>query len=355
MPRDNENLPHFISTTDEQSDSTLSPFAPDQLVRCEACLRANPPTRVNCLYCAALLPQSATTVDLQKPALRPLEKWEQGYNNILLPPAENLTDTKLNAAAELLRLRVDDVERILSSAIHLPLARAATLDEAKLVKRRLSNLEINSIIVSDDDLHLDSAEVIKIRAMDVDDAGVYAYQSPESSAVEISWSDMTLFVSGRLTFKRVEIKEKAGKRESILDTSEFVADEIVVEIYKRGHPMPYRIAANSFDFSCLGARKGLLASENIYSLLNLFRENAPQAEYDDSFNSVRTKLEVVWPSEQQNEASGWRRERPGQYSIGSVTGVNNEMQFVRYSRLRHHLQTVGVSSEDSIGIPGETG
>jgi hypothetical protein len=73
--------------------------------------------------------------------------------------------------------------------------------------------------------------------------------------------------------------------------------------------------------------------------VQFFRDQAPQAAYDDSFDSVRKALEIVWPAEQQNESSGWRRERPGKYSVGSATELNNEMQFLRYSRLRYHFQT----------------
>jgi hypothetical protein len=150
-----------------------------------------------------------------------------------------------------------------------------------------------------------------------------------------------LLVVGRLVIKRVELKERKGKRaeNTIMDTSEFVTDETVVDFYTRQQAMPYRIAANGFDFSCLGASKGLLAAENISRLLQLFRERASQLEFNDSFNSMRKVLEPVWPSAQQNEASGWRRERPGKYSIGSVMELNNENQFSRYSRLRHYLQS----------------
>lgn len=314
------------------------------MVRCDECLRANPPTRVNCLYCAAVLPLSETTVNLQKPALRPLEKWEQGYNNILLPRPANaagdLADTDLREAADLLRLRPADLALILSSRIPLPLARAATIDEASLVQRRLSSLGIDTRIVSDTEPGTHATGPIKVRALEIDDAGIYAFQTPETPAIRVSWSDFVLLVVGRLTVKRVELKEQKGVRAEnrILDASEFVTDETVVDFYTKKQTVPYRIAANSFDFSCLGENKGLLASENISTLLNLIRHHAPHAEYDDSFNSVRKPLEAVWPPEQQNESSGWRRERPGKYSIGSVTELSNEMQFLRYSRLRYHFQ-----------------
>jgi hypothetical protein len=107
-----------------------------------------------------VLPQSETTVSLQKPALRPLEKWEQGYNNILLPPVVNLTAAKLAEASDLLRLRPDDLEGILSSPLPQPLARASTVDEAGLSQRRLSTLDINSCILPDADLLIDSAGVV---------------------------------------------------------------------------------------------------------------------------------------------------------------------------------------------------
>ena len=357
MPKDNENVPLPVWTTEAPEESAPAPFAPDQMVRCDECLRANPPTRVNCLYCGAVLPHDETTVALQKPALRPLEKWEQGYNNILLPPVANPTAAHLAEASDLLRLRPDDLSRILASGAPLPLARAATIEEAQLVQRRLSGVGINSSIMPDAEPGTDAAGIVKVRALEIDESGVYAYQSPEAPFVELSWSDFTLLVVGRLIVKRVELKERKGARaeNSILDSSEFVTDETVVDFYTLKQMVPFRIAANSFDFSCLGSKKGLLAGENISRLLQLFREHAPQVEYDDAFNSTRKLLELVWPSEQQNESSGWRRERPGKYSIGSVTEHNNEMQFSRYSRLRRHLQTTAALSGQADVTRGEPG
>lgn len=314
------------------------------MVRCDECLRANPPTRVSCLYCTAVLPLSEITVNLQRPALRPLEKWEQGYNNILLPPAANsprdFADAILREAADLLRLRQADLALILSAGAPLPLARAATIDEASLVERRLRSLGIDTRIVPDTEPGTDATGPIKVRAIEIDDEGIYAFQTPETPAIRISWSDFVLLVVGRLLVKRVELKEQKGTRgeNRILDASEFINDETAVDFYTNKQTTPYRITANSFDFSSLGERKGLLAGDNISKLLNLFRAHAPHAEYDDSFNSVRKALEAVWPSEQQNDSGGWRRERPGKYSIGSVTEVSNEMQFLRYSRLRYHFQ-----------------
>jgi len=357
LHKDNENVPLPTWTTDEPEDLAPAPFAPDQMVRCDECLRANPPTRVNCLYCAAVLPHNEATVNLQKPALRPLEKWEQGYNNILLPPVANLTPKDLAEAADLLRLRPEDLSRILTSETPLPLARAATIEEAQLVQRRLSLLGIDSSIMPDAEPGTDSSGVVKVRSVEIDESAIFAYQTPEAPFIQVPWSDFVLLVVGRVIVKRVEMKERKGTRaeNSILDSSEFFADEIVADLYTRAQAMPFRFAANSFDFSCLESNKGLLAGENIARLLQLFREHAPDVEYDESFNSMRKVLEPVWPSEQQNESSGWRRDRPGKYSIGSIMELTNEMQFSRYSRLRHHLAAAASSgpANNTLGEPGE--
>ncbi len=357
MHKDNEIVPLPTRTNDEPQDLAPAPFAPDQMVRCDECLRANPPTRVNCLYCAAVLPHNETNINLQKPALRPLEKWEQGYNNILLPPVANLTAADLAQAADLLRLRPEDLNLILSSETPLPLARAATIDEAQLVERRLKLLGIESNIMPDAEPGTDSSGVIKVRALEIDGSGIYAYQSPEAPFIQVRWSDLVLLVVGRIVLKRVEMKERKGRRSenNILDSSQFFTDEIVADLYTRSQALPFRFAANSFDFSCLQSNKSLLAGENIARLLQLFCAYATGVEYDDSFNSVRKILELVWPSEQQNESSGWRRDRPGKYSIGSIMELTNEMQFSRYSRLRHHLLADPAPGDHPNKTPREPG
>ena len=338
MPKDNENI-SLPDLTEIAETPSQPPFAPDQMVRCDSCLRANPPTRVNCLYCGVALPASETTASLQRPALRPLEEWEQGYNNILLPPAPNLGEASLAEAADLLRLRLEDLTRILNLAMPLPLARAATVDEAQLVQRRLVALGFRSIVVADRERNSDSREVIKVRAIDIDEEEIYAYQTPDAPAIQIRWTDVVLIATGRLLVRRVELKEEKGKRAEnrILDASEFATDETAMDFYQRDQASPYRITSNGFDFSCLGSQKGLVAGENMDRLIQVFRERAPNAEFDDKFNAARKALEAVWPSGQQSGSSGWRRERPGKISLSTVTELNNEMQFLRYSRLRYHL------------------
>jgi len=340
LPKDNENILPLLGD-DPLVPSEPQGFRPEEMVRCEECLRANPPTRVSCLYCAAPLPFTEETANLQKPSLRPLEKWEQGYNCILLPMSpHSLTDESLVEAGNLLKLSSDHLKRITAAEMFLPVARAANFDESSLVCHRLKALGIRTLVVSDQDLGMEQSPPMRMRAAEIDETGIAAYQVGADEGVSIPWTDFALFAVGRLVVKNVEMQErKAGRAESkILDVSEFFTDEAVVDIYCKEQDGNYRIFANRFDFSCLGNRKGLLAGENFLVLLELLREHAPQAVYDDSYNSLRKALEPVWPSEQQTESRGLRRGRPGKYSVETVIAISNDAQFSRYSRLRRYLQ-----------------
>src|SRR5215208_2607295 len=72
---------------DARADDAPRPFAPEQLVACDECLRANAPTRMNCLYCGAALPRTRQSVALRRPVLKKLEEWEHGFNVVTLARA----------------------------------------------------------------------------------------------------------------------------------------------------------------------------------------------------------------------------------------------------------------------------
>ena len=113
-------------------------FSPEQMVRCEECLRANPPTRAVCLYCAVPLPLTEASAQLRQPLQRKLENWQQGVNLILLPDGlSGISEESAKEMAELLRLQMDELLRILEAGEPLPVARTATPDDASLIESRL--------------------------------------------------------------------------------------------------------------------------------------------------------------------------------------------------------------------------
>ncbi len=334
MPKDNENIP-FLGPVEP-----LEPqgFSAEQMIRCEECLRANPPTRVSCLYCVAPLPLTEASKHLRKPLLRAPEKHQLGYNNILMPAAGVVLDAVIGDAAALLKLTPENVQALMSETVPLPVARTASREEAELVTDRLCDLGLNCVTVSDEELGLTGC-VKRVRAMSLDHAYLTIYLAGAAEGIQVAWADISLIVPGRLVETRVEINERMSRKpeKEILDTSEFFRDEVVIDLYTANDPETWRVSSSGFDFSCLEREKTLIANENIGRLQRLLVERAVSAQFDDSYRRVRNLLELAWGVQQEMQSSGWRRERPGKLTVGTATTRSNESQFTRYSRLRHYL------------------
>src|SRR5262245_25771959 len=140
------------------------------MIRCEECLRANPPTRVSCLYCVAPLPMTEAAARLRKPVLRQPEKHQPGYNNILLPQDQAPTDEVIAEVATLLKLSKENLQEILSAGVALPVARTASREEAELVFHRLQDLGLKSLTMSDRDLGVTEHQVKRVKSMAFDDS-----------------------------------------------------------------------------------------------------------------------------------------------------------------------------------------
>lgn len=336
MPKDNENIP-FLGPVEP---SEPLGFPAEQMIRCEECLRANPPTRVSCLYCVAPLPLTESSARLRKPVLRPPEKHQLGYNNILLPVESSLAIEIISEAAALLKLSTENIEQLISQKVAMPVARTASREEAELVTLRLRDLGLSCLTVSDEELGLESSDnvVKRVRAMSFDDECVLISHSG-TEETNVSWSDVILILTARLIETRLEIKEHMTRKpeNEILDTSEFFRDEAVIDFYTATDSFTWRVNATGFDFSCLGKEKALVANENIVRLQKLIVEKAVNAQFDDSYRRVRNLLELAWSTQSEMQSSGWRRERPGKLSVGLATTKSNESQFTRYSRLRYYL------------------
>ena len=335
MPKDNENIPFLgpIEPSEPQG------FTAEQMIRCEECLRANPPTRVTCLYCVAPLPMTEAAARLRKPVLRPPEKHQLGYNNILLPPDQATPEEVISETAKLLKLSTENVQELMSQSVPMPVARTASREEAELVTARLRDLGLSCLTLSDEDLgHND---VKRVRSMSFDDDQLTIYQAGAAEVTEVLWADIVLIVPGRLFETRLEIKERKTRKteNEILDTSEFFRDETVIDFYTSGHSSTWRVGAAGFDFSCLGREKALVANENIGKLQRLIVSKAVNAHVDDSYARMRNLLELAWGTQPETESGGWRRERPGKLSVGTATTRSNESQFTRYSRLRYVLRS----------------
>jgi len=280
-----------------------------------------------------------------KPVLRPPEKHQPGYNNILLPHDQVVSDQKIAGAAALLKLSAENVREVMSQSVPLPVARTASREESEMVTERLCDLGLQCLTVSDSDLGLSHSEnpVRRVRSMMFDDVSLSIQQAAAAEQTNVSWSGVTLILMGRLFETRLEIKERmTGKPENeILDTSEYFRDEYVIDFYTSTQSSTWRVGANGFDFSCLGREKALVVNENMGKLQELMIEKSANAKVDDSYLRVRNLLELAWTTQPETQSNGWRHERPGMLSVGMATIRSNETQFTRYSRLRYYLKSRG--------------
>ena len=337
LPKDNETIHLPVDGPVVQTEP--QGFAADQMLRCDQCLRANPPTRVRCLYCDATLPITESSARLRKPTLRQPEKHELGFNCILVPGVRDLQRESLDSAVTLLKLTPDDLQRILQSSLPLPLARTSSSEEAQLVIERLAELGLQALMLSDDDLGIREDGVVRPRSLSFERDRLVAQQSGGKSSVALAWSELVLTVSGRLLIKKTDVKERISRRaeNELLETNQYFADEAVFDLHSSSNDLSWRIGANSFDFSCLEDQKTLVAGENLKKLHALIIAKVDTLCDDDSYSDVKTLLELVWPSEQESQSQGWRREWLGRYSLGATTVSTNEMQFTCYSRLRRYF------------------
>jgi hypothetical protein len=312
-------------------------FKPDEMLVCEKCARANPPNRVKCMYCGAELEISAEQAAKIKPGLRKLELWEQGFNLIYLPNDEQIPIDTIRRIAQLTGREKEFLEKIFDARKPLPLVRCETAKEAEILQNRLTEAGLKTSIVADEAL---AAETLpkRLRGVEFRDNYILLTIFNTGKVEIINLEDLRLIVSGAIFQKAVEATEARKKGTTqILDASETASDEALIDIYTREDSNGYRILTKGFDFSCLGAEKGILARDNIKKLAAKLQTLAPQARLIEDYLSVRSILGEVWEVEQRKDSQGLSRQRFGKFDLSSVSSSNNSQQFTKYSRLQWQL------------------
>ena len=316
-----------------------------EMITCDTCLRANPPTRAACLYCGADLPATSNAEALQPAGeangstAGPVANANDGYYIVLAANQTNIpTESSLSEIASLLHLKIPEVQGVLDGGRSVPVARAATPEQAAQLTEKLQALGIRADAFRNDGLDLDN-RARKIRSLELSHDEFIGVLVSDSGKVSTSWDDLVLIIVGRLLVNRVEVEERRRRgRAQPLGTRELFSDESVLDLYTRSNDAGCRISSSSFDFSCLGSEKAMTAFENFSALLNLLRVRAPNVEVDAAYLGLRPILANVWPLEPQTRKGEWRRSGAGKYDVAMVTTTDNEAQFNRYSRLCHRLK-----------------
>ncbi len=312
-------------------------FKRDEMVACRKCGRASAPNRLKCMYCGAALEIYADQTDKIKPNLRKLENWEQGFNLIYLPNDEQISAETTAQIAKLIGHEREFVQKILDARKPLPVLRCETEREAEILQNRLGETGLRTSVVSDEALAADAAPK-RLRNLEFRDNYIFLTHFNTNEIEVINLEDLNLIVSGAIFQKAVESTEARKKGESkILDATETASDESLIDIYTAKNAIGFRILTKGFDFSCLGAEKGILARENIKKLAARLEVLAPTVQVVDDYLAVRNVLGEIWEVEQRTDSQGLKRPRFGKFDLSNVSTSNNLQQFTKYSRLQWRL------------------
>ena len=198
-------------------------------------------------------------------------------------------------------------------------------------------------IVADAELAEEAGPPRRVRKLEFAEDVLSAWTSGGEQA-SAPWEEVVLLAAGRIKTKRVEVEERSGRvrpGDEVVDARELFADEAALEIHTARDAAGWRIMSGSFDYTCLGARMGVLALRNFETLVGELRARATGAAFDGGYNRLRHLLSAAWPLAEREESGGLRRGRPGKFNAEAVTVVSNDAQFTRYSRLRWRLALRG--------------
>ncbi|MCY7376040.1 MAG: hypothetical protein LH472_08730 [Pyrinomonadaceae bacterium] len=313
-------------------------FQTEEMIRCQQCVRMNPPTKLNCFYCGAELEISEAQRRFVRPNLRKLEAWEKGFNVIMLPILPTFDKAKIAQIARILKTEKEILQKIIEAGKPLPVARAESEKEAEIAQQSLKNFGIESVVVSDEKLNAEKPPR-RLRGIEFFDDKLILILFNRDEIVEIKRTDLALIVTGAIFERRIEATETYNKKgeNKILDSTETASDESVIDIYSREDLIGHRILAKGFDFSCLETEKGILAKDNIKKLAEKLKLFAPNGKFIDDYLQVREFLANVWELDQKSDSQGLKREGFVKFNLGNVTTVNNASQLTRYSRLHRNL------------------
>lgn len=303
-------------------------FAADEMIACELCARANPPTRSQCLYCGSGLSgvssaaESSSVGQAESPAPR-------GTLCLSAHQLQSVGGDVLAELAQLVSAKVEDLTAAIAAGGALPLAVATDSAQEEKLRLRIRELDLEPF----EFLQEDTARFRKIRGLDFSSDLVRAVPPAEDSAY--SWSDIVLIVIGRIVTTKIEIDEKRrGGKSEPLDARQFSSDQSLMDLYFKAGDA-WRVYGDNFDYSCLGERKAVTGFENFGRLLELINERAPSVQIDKSYAKKRVLLASVWPLEEENRQTvSFASNRKHQQS----TTTSNEAQFNKYSRAAYLLK-----------------
>ena len=321
-------LDEGLLTAEVTPDTETKRFAPGELLTCDTCLRANPPTRTQCLYCGAELQRTAWS------AASAAKAKETEANRIYIvgrvPAGGSIAAAVVDQLASQFQFKPAELKAGISLAAPLLLTSASRGQNPELLSE-LQECGFETFSIPASDVQTGSAAT-KIRSLEFTETTLSALTTSPVEQLCAAWDDLALIVSGRLQTSRVEVDERPS-RDSVkrLDRRELSQDESVIDLCVKSGTA-WRIGAHDFDFSCLGEQKSLTVFDNLRLLIQLLARRSG-AEVNDAYVRIRPLLAGVWPLEISSSKGRSRRPRASHKDVSTVTATDNVTQFNNYSRL----------------------
>jgi len=312
-------------------------FDPSEMIDCEKCSRANPPDRTACLYCGQPFASSLIRSDIAKVNYKQPESWESGYSLIFSGKVAP-TDESIAAAADLLKIDEEMLQKLLAVKASVPLIYLRSLTDANVLASQLSQKGFDCAIAGDDLLQA-ATPPTRVRSIIFERDEVLLQDFNTERFPPVAINDPVLIVTGSLIKTSSEVKGKITKR--VMKNAEeslAVSDETVIDLYPPNDFYGFRIRASGFDFSCLGERKQQIASANMAVLIDELRARFANAVFVDAFKTAGPLIGEIWPPDEIRQSSSVTRSTLGGVHKQKLTVLDNSVQFTKFSRLQRHIR-----------------
>ena len=297
---------------------------------CPRCQRRTPASRGQCIYCGETLPFTRIQA---APPQRNIDSFERAFNTVLEPAIAHPGETVTAAFAAALKVEPSEAQAIIDSGKPLPIARSQTHQEADMIAALVRTCGLRAMVIPDDDLKL-TTELRRARRVTVASNEIRVHHAGVDLILQKG--EIRLLVLGMLRNTRVDYSERVARGESsnLVDTSEFVADEALVDVYAGELDRSFRIRSDAFDYSGLVSPMSFRAEVNFKAAVGALSSATANAGLDEDFARLRSLLARAWPERSRNEPRGIKRSgislRPTSHA--SLISDNRD-QFDRYSRL----------------------
>ena len=266
------------------------------------------------------------------PPQRNIDPADHAFNAVLEAFPAQPNEGVVVALATSLQLAVSEVQVLIDSGKALPLARSHTRSESEMIVALVRTCGARATVVADDELKLTN-ELLRARRIAVGDDEIRVRHLGGETTV--NKAEIKLLVLGELRNRRVDYTEdiKRGQSGSVLDSFEYGAEEMLLDVYTANLTTSFRIKSDAFDYSGLISPLSIRADVNFNATMATLRVSSPRAIVDNDFSKLRSVLERPWPERTRNESRGIRRTIPFRSVAQASVTSDNRDQFNRYSRL----------------------